>query len=122
MAVAAAARPTSEWNAATICGSSVMLIRVASARPARPPAPRHAKIWTYVGTSTSSDASAAATPSPTPTRPSALPVRADDCEGTNKKEKWQVEVIELLDTAGICRGQATIYLLFQNSDLDLTQI
>ena len=33
-----AARPTSEWNAATICGRSVIFMRVASALPAAPPA------------------------------------------------------------------------------------
>ena len=39
---AIAAPPTSEWNAATSCGRSVMAMRAAMPAPVRPPAPNSA--------------------------------------------------------------------------------
>mmetsp|Transcript_7123 Transcript_7123/g.16245 ORF Transcript_7123/g.16245 Transcript_7123/m.16245 type:complete len:244 (-) Transcript_7123:1377-2108(-) len=78
MLVTAAARPTSEWNAATSWGRSVMATRAAMIRPTAPPpastaAQSRSAMADIVGTI---GAIVAATPSATPDEPSALPRRA----------------------------------------------
>mmetsp|Transcript_14532 Transcript_14532/g.57970 ORF Transcript_14532/g.57970 Transcript_14532/m.57970 type:complete len:379 (-) Transcript_14532:782-1918(-) len=80
IAVPAAARPTSEWKAATVCGSSVGDTRVAMAYPAAPPTPSRPAIWTAVPGSGLRWPSVAAMPSVTPACPRMLPMRAVVCD------------------------------------------
>mmetsp|Transcript_23588 Transcript_23588/g.58468 ORF Transcript_23588/g.58468 Transcript_23588/m.58468 type:complete len:392 (-) Transcript_23588:343-1518(-) len=80
--VRVAASPTSEWNAATSWGRSVMAHLAAMARPRMPPAPSApaACASTPAGAVASRGPAVAASPRTTPAAPSAFPVRADLCE------------------------------------------
>jgi len=83
MPVMAAARPTSEWKAATSCGRSVMAVRTATKKPAAPPTASTDSICTPSAAERPPETSAPsveAMPSETPMTPSALPARAVSCD------------------------------------------
>ena len=71
-----AARPTSEWNAATSCGSAVIWIRRATYVPAPPPITIASRIRMNPVPLMPRCSSVATTAMPMPTMPNRLPCRA----------------------------------------------
>jgi hypothetical protein len=80
MLVSTAARPTTECNAATICGSSVAVMRRPMIAPTVPPIAATPANCASTSGGKPTAARDARIPEPTPRIPSALPWRAVACE------------------------------------------
>ena len=86
MLVSTAARPTTECNAATICGSSVAVMRRPMIAPTVPPIAATPANCASTSRGKPTAAREARMPEPTPRIPSALPWRAVACEAKPESE------------------------------------
>jgi len=86
MLVRTAARPTTEWRAATIWGSSVAVIRLPIIEPMVPPTADTAVNWASTAGGNPTAAKEDRMPEPTPRTPRTLPWRAVTCDPKPDRE------------------------------------
>lgn len=97
MLVSTAARPTTECSAATICGSSVAVMRRPSSAPMREPMPATPANWVRTSGENPTARRDARMPEETPNMPRMLPCLAVCCEARPESEPgMQIKVSKVL--------------------------